>query len=287
MRNLVIVLIAIGSLCLGCSNDKGDGGTDSGTDGGLDASTLDAEDFGESDTGSPDAMLDQGANADAEPDMLPDAGGERGSVDLVWKVSGFDDTGDGCEAIDTATVELVAQARGAAGGEPIVSEPLDCADAAATVPLPVGDYDIRLDALDSDDRLLARSRTESVALSAEGDVAAPAEFAFMSGTFELSWELTEDGTGSPLTCEEAGVARIAVESTLADGSATLDDIFPCPDEVSSGELVVEPLPVGEYDVAVSMLDAGDNEVDRTTVQENIPTHGSVVNLGVFEFVLAP
>jgi hypothetical protein len=147
---------------------------------------------------------------------------------------------------DTVTFTVVTKRTDMPGS---FEDPFDCA-AGGAVKLNPGTYDLRVKATTAEADVFfgAEPVLEQTVEDLE-IVDLDFEFPADKGFFELSWTL-EMG-GSPVACEDVGAAEIEIVSTPSAGAATTD-VLPC----LYGGWQTSALDLGDYDVTVTLLDAG-------------------------------
>ena len=209
--------------------------------------------------------------------------GSDADIDILWTIDGEFDDGDGCATLGGNGVEVVTE-RVSTGARDIFI--FDCSAGGVTLNLPLGDYDVWANAIDGQDRLLGQSLTVEVDLNRSGELVELPELAFRNGHFTATWRLTDNDSGSPVSCSEVGVGGVSVLTTLAgSGGTAFDDIFGCPASAEQGDITTGSLPLGDYSVDLSVLESGTDEPlsDAVIKDGTIPRHRAVEDLGIYEF----
>jgi hypothetical protein len=164
---------------------------------------------------------------------------DMGWLDVAWNVD--PNCGSG------VTAEVVSELE---GGITYI-DLYDCVDGdGITAPLPAGDYLLWVNILDVGDNRIAQSFYDRVTVSPNTTTVVE-EFYILrdEAFFYASWELV-DQNDSPLTCAQFGADGVSILATLVGPNTATDDIFDCVD----GEGYTEPLPLGEYEIVVYLLD---------------------------------
>jgi hypothetical protein len=77
------------------------------------------------------------------------------------------------------------------------------------------------------------------------------------GVFRTTWTLTQNG--STVSCGDVGADGVSFLSTAASTNMGYDDVFNC--TALAGN--TSPLPLDDYQISVSVLDAQDNVLGQT------------------------
>ncbi len=165
----------------------------------------------------------------------------------------------------------------------------DCsAGIGRTDPLPLGDYTVYVEIIDAPevaDTLYAQSFSEVVSLNSPGEVVAvPFDILTSEAYLAATWTLLDAATQQPIDCANAGADAVSILATLVGPSGTgIDDIFDC----EAREGITSPLPLGDYEVVVSVLeDRGNREevLGQSMPRQAILNVGNeLVDLGNFQF----
>lgn len=203
--------------------------------------------------------------------------------DVHWNMTeGDSETAAACADYGIETIQVVSEP---VGGSQYI-DLYNCSDGYnATAPLPLGDYTVWVNALDSGDNLIAQSNSQASTLDLGGElVTLNFSFPVDGGFFALTWNLV-DQSDNALTCTEVVSGGVGVLSTVVGSSEAYDDLFDC----DVGEGVTAKLPVENYTVMVDILDTAEppgslgSSEPRTVAIE----YGNHLNdLGNFEFVFA-
>jgi hypothetical protein len=193
-----------------------------------------------------------------------------------------------------AGVDTIRTVSEPTGGAQII-DLFDCTDGVhETAPLPLGDYLVWTDAVDSTngDLLVAQSFSQEETLFDANPVGVDFTFPVDAGYLALTWTLTEDTTPpTALTCADVGGDGVSVLATEVGGSSTgYDEIFACTDG-SSGQISFDQrtaLPIMDYTVVVSLLDDQDNVLGMSEARSvGIDFGNELEDLGNFDFAFAP
>lgn len=150
-----------------------------------------------------------------------------------------------------------------------------------TDPLPSGRYVIWVDLHDRTDQLVAQSSARELLLGVGEQRALDYEISLDRGSFALTWSISE-GTRSS-SCAEVNAGEVRIASTLVrpDGTS-YDDFFACTD----GQAITPGLPLGEYRVAVSLVDGARASLHAPLVIDAALEFGNAfVDLGSIDFAL--
>jgi len=108
--------------------------------------------------------------------------------------------------------------------------------------------------------------------------AAPAEQAGASGRLALTWTVTDAG-GDPLNCRQAGADQVEVLATAAATGQAYSTRLDC--KAAAG--TTGSLPLGEYTVVVSLLQAHSGEaIARSKPHSAVVEEGATVDIGSFK-----
>jgi hypothetical protein len=208
------------------------------------------------------AMVDAGT-ADAGPM-------DQGTFDVTWSVD------PGCGAGD-----ILAEVIARIDGGPEYTERFDCTTGGATTSdLPAGDYTVRVDILDDQDALVARSTPQSVTLAA--DEVKPLAFHILrdAGFIAAAWQLVNEQDNEPMTCAEAGAVAVSILYFEVGNPTGYEDLFACED----GEGLTAPVHLGSYEAVISLQDESEVALGASTPQSFTLEWGhQTVDLGVFVF----
>jgi hypothetical protein len=214
--------------------------------------------------------------------------GEDSRVRVRWNlVAGDDNAPAACPpGVVTAAVvaEPVSDGDDTLGDGDEIYDLFDCVDGSGrTDALPSGRYDIWVDIYDDADRLVAQSGLQEVVLGVGEQRDLVYEISLDRGSFGLSWSIS-DGASST-TCAAVNGGEVWVASTLAGPSGTsFDDFFRCTD----GQAVTPGLPLGDYRVAVTLVDGVRLPLHQPLVLETALDFGNAfVDLGHIDFALEP
>jgi hypothetical protein len=158
----------------------------------------------------------------------------------------------------------------------------DCAAGSGrTASLPSGRYVIWVDIYDRAKDLVAQSGAQDVLLGAGEQRALEYEISLDRGSFGLTWSIS-DGVRAT-SCAAVNAADVQVASTVVGpGGTTYDDFFSCTD----GTAVTPGLPLGDYRVAVTLVDGARVSLHQPLIIESSLDFGNAfVDLGSVEFAL--
>ena len=170
-------------------------------------------------------------------------------------------------------------------GEQFVDE-FSCIDGAGTtMELPEGEYDVYINLFDDDNNLVAQSpliERNALGFDEPGLVELIVEFSIDRGAFELSWEI--EANGNSVACANTEANGIGIESTLvADTNEVQNDRLEC----SAGTGITRGLPVGNYDLSLTMR-SGDTPIGEALTRNADIEHGNHINLlDPFVFDITP
>ena len=204
--------------------------------------------------------------------------------DVRWTLtSGASDAAIDCASAGVATIKVTS--RGASVGDFV--DLFNCGDGYnSTALLPLDDYTVWIDALDSADGLVAQSNSQLSMLDVDQElVTLNFDFPVDGGFFALTWALLDDATNAALTCAEVVAGGVEVISTPVGGGGTgLSDIFDC----TAGEGVTDKLPIDTYTVVIELLESGTDLSLGTSIprEESIDYGNHLVDLGNFDFAFA-
>ncbi len=211
---------------------------------------------------------------------------DRPEIDVLWNVSGSSSDpaiADGCETLGASGVEVVTR-RQSTGA--IEIDVFDCSVGNVVIERRTGDYDLWVNAIDGEDRLMGGSIEEPVYLDTSSTYFEVPELGFQNGEFVAGWELYDDNDGQPRSCSEVGVGGLSILTTLAgDGGTAFDDIFDCPSNATYGDVYTDPLALGDYSVDVTVLDSADDSAlgEPEIKQGTLSSHRQREDLGIYEF----
>jgi len=201
--------------------------------------------------------------------------------DVHWTLTeGTSDTTAACADYGIDTIQVVSEPT--SGSQYI--DLYDCTDGYnSTAPLPLGDYTVWVNALDSSDAMVAQSNSEAATLDLGGElVTLNYDFPVDGGFFALTWNLV-DSSDNALTCADVYSGGVGVLSTIVGTSDAYDDTFNC----EAGQGVTDKVDIANYTVVVDILDEatppgslGSSEPRTVSID-----YGNQLNdLGNFEFV---
>lgn len=211
---------------------------------------------------------------------------EDSRVRVAWNlVAGGNNAPSACpRGVNTAAVvsEPIGDGDSTLGDGDEIYDLYDCvARGGQTGALPPGRYEIWVDIYDTSDRMVAQSRPRVVDLGV-GDVRDLIyEISLDHGSFGLSWTIS-DGVRS-LSCGQVSGSEVWVASALVGANGTsYDDFFRCVD----GKAVTPALPLGAYDVGVTLVDGARQAMHEPLVIESSLDWGNAfVDLGSVDFAL--
>jgi hypothetical protein len=192
-----------------------------------------------------------------------------GQFDVAWNLT------PGCGTLGV-TAEVTAQR---AGGQTYI-DLFDCsAGIGLTDPVPAGNYTVWVNILDASNNLVAQSFAVDVGLNDNQVVPLTFNILRDEAYIAASWEIVESGTDAPLSCAEVGADGVSILATLVGPNTATEDIFDC----DNGADMTDPLPLGDYEVIVYLLD--DEEVlgDSNPRSVALDWGNQVEDLGHFIF----
>jgi hypothetical protein len=206
-----------------------------------------------------------------------DGGGGAGFFDVGWTLD------PGCPAGAT-TAQVVSQ-RVNSAGDPIgsaIEDLFDCEDGSGiTAPLPLGDYDVSVNITDeSTNDLFAQSDIAEVLLDLGGETV-QVDFDILTDDafFSLGW-LINGEVPDATNCADALADGVSVIATLSGTTTATDDVFEC----EAGEDVTDPIPLGDYTISVSLINAAEEAIDVIDAfEESLEVGNEIVDLGEFDF----
>jgi hypothetical protein len=183
-------------------------------------------------------------------------------IDVSWTLES-DGAPAGCP-VGATTAAVNAQRDGS--GDPFV-DLFDCADGGGLADdLPLGTYRVWVDFTDSSGNVTyAQSEAADINLTVDGQIA-QADFTVDvdNGFFDVQWEIAGGGCAS-VACENG----VGVLSTHTSTTMGYDDKFNCEDG-ETGTVTTGALPIGDYVVVLSILDAQDASLgDSAEIQDSI------------------
>jgi hypothetical protein len=195
-------------------------------------------------------------------DAAVDASDAPGSIDVSWNLVS-DGVPAGCPAGAT-TAAVNAQRSGM--GAPYV-DLFDCADGVGVATdLPLDTYTVWVDFTDDTGNVTyAESQRQEITLSTPGQVAT-AQFTVDvdHGFFDVQWQIAGGGCAS--VPGENGVSVLATHTSTSMG---YDSAFDC-ETGERGIVTTGALPLGDYVVVLSILDAQDASLgDSPPIQDSI------------------
>jgi hypothetical protein len=220
-----------------------------------------------------------GSSTGDEPDaaVAADADTSPARVDVTWHIVSNEAPADCPAGATTATI--YAQRLGDA--EPF-ADIYDCsAGAGSATDLPAGDYTIWIELTDDGGATLyAESESATLNLSPGETPAADFVIDGTHGAFDVSWQLHTAG-GAATTCAAVtndGVSILQTNNTTTEGT---DDLWDCTAGEAPSVVTDEWLPIGDYTIAVSLLDATQASIgDAPTQLATIEYGNQFVDLGV-------
>jgi hypothetical protein len=187
---------------------------------------------------------------------------DTASINVSWNLVS-DGAPAGCPA--GATTAAVNAQRGGAGS-PFV-DLFDCADGAGFADdLPLDTYTVWVDFTDDSGNVTyAQSEAADVNLDTPGEQANAAFTVDVdNGFFDVQWEIAGGGCAS--VAGENGVGVLSTHTTTTMG---YDDKFNCEDG-ETGTVTTGALPIGDYEVILSILDAQDASLgDSALIPDSI------------------
>ena len=211
--------------------------------------------------------------SDDSGDDVPDG---TATINVAWSI---EDEGQDAECpIGATTAAFNSHLAGRA--DPFV-DLFDCADLAGVAEdLPAGDYDLWIDFTDdSGATLYGQSGIASVTLFDEDVADASFRVENFTGYFDISWTIS----GSNCVSSDGGVS---VLSTLAGTTLGIDDIFLCEDGESPAIATTGGLQMGDYVVAVALLNSEDQAIgDAPDVTARLADDETIVDLGTVTITL--
>jgi hypothetical protein len=209
-----------------------------------------------------------------------------GNLQVTWNLVAGDDNAPASCPPGVVTAAVVAEPVG--DGDEILGDGdeiydlFDCPDGSGrTGSLPAGQYVVWVDIYDRAGALVAQSGAQDVVLGAGEQRALMYEISLDRGSFGLTWSIS-DGVRAT-SCAAVNAGEVQVASTLAgpDGT-TYDDFFSCAD----GTAVTPGLPLGDYRVAVTLVDGARVSLHQPLViEESLDFGNAFVDLGNVEFAL--
>jgi hypothetical protein len=150
-----------------------------------------------------------------------------------------------------------------------------------TDPLPSGRYSIWVDVYNRAEQLVAQSSAQELVLGVGEQRALDYEISLDRGSFGLTWSIT-DGARST-SCADVNAGEVRVASTLVSPAGTsYDDFFLC----TAGQAITPGLPLGDYRLAVSLVDGARASLHAPLVIEAALEFGNAfVDLGSIDFAL--
>lgn len=212
--------------------------------------------------------------------------GEDSRVRVTWNlVAGGDNAPAACPpGVNTAAVvsEPINDGDSTIGDGDEIYDLFDCpARAGLTGALSPGRYEIWVNIYDTADRLVAQSSPQVVALGVGDERDIVYDISLDHGSFGLSWTIS-DGARS-LSCSQVNGSEVWVSSALVGpNGTTYDDFFRCVD----GQATTPALPLGAYDVGVTLVDGARQAMHEPFVIESSLDWGNAfVDLGSIDFAL--
>jgi len=189
-----------------------------------------------------------------------------------------------CAEAGVTTIRTVSEPTGGAQ----IIDLFDCVNGQQeTAPLPIADYLVWTEALDSSDALVAQSFASEESIFDTNPVGVDFRYPVDIGWFGFTWTLTNATVTpeQPLTCAEFGGDGVMISAIPVNGTGTgpeiPPEIFNCTDGVATTTVT---MPLQEYDIVVSLIDATNRELGRSDVRREVLTFGNqLVDLGNFDF----
>lgn len=202
--------------------------------------------------------------------FVTDDGGETATIDVAWTLED-----GGCDGpVNTATINALLD-----GDSTPYKDIYDCADGGGvTSDLPLGSYTVWVDLTDgSGGQLMAQSESYETDLVTDGQLGT-ADFLInvTNGFFDVGWSFSGGATCATAVGED-GVSVLSTE--VGNPSGAFDDIFDCED----GFGVTAPIPVGDYTVAVAVIDASGASLGSAPTEQKSIDHGN--EFEVFDVVI--
>ena len=212
--------------------------------------------------------------------------GEDSRVRVTWNlVEGADNAPSACpRGVVTAAVvsEPINDGDSTIGDGDEIYDLFDCAARIGqTGALPAGRYEVWVDIYDTADRLVAQSSSQVVDLGMGEQRDIVYDISLDHGSFGLGWTIS-DGRRS-LSCSQVNGQEVWVASALVGpNGTTYDDFFQCVD----GQAVTAALPLGAYDVGVTLVDGARQAMHEPLVIEaSLDWGNAFVDLGSIDFAL--
>lgn len=204
-------------------------------------------------------------------------------VGATWQIKHFASGAEiGCPpGFDTAALyNQPLDTNGNEVGQPII-DLFDCtANAGRSAALPPTSYETWIEITTHDNSSVYAKSVPAFVDVTDVDLTYNTDIYDDAGYFGMAWTLVGKNSGSPLTCEQAGVtgASSGVEMLInVTGTMTMDmDQFPCDDYQG----VSKAYPEGSYTVAVDAFTSAGQVSDSVTKDNQTITGPNVVtNLG--------
>jgi hypothetical protein len=229
--------------------------------------------------GGPDVPDAGDVDAGADPDAGPTG---TATVNATWSI-----VNDGSVAacpVGATTAAILALREG--DTTPYI-DAYDCeTGAGAAADLPAGTYDIWIDVTDTTGATLY-AESEAVTITLADDATVSADFIIdaYNGFWDVSWTLHNAG-GSATTCAAVTNDGVSILSTNSSTNDALDSIWNCTDGEAPGFVTNDPVPVGDYVVSVSLLNAAQDAIGAAPDIVTSIEHGNqFVDLGVLDITL--
>jgi hypothetical protein len=197
----------------------------------------------------PDAGVDPDAN-DPDPDAAPPEG--TGAISFTWNLH---DNGAAATCPAGAAATLVSLHEGET-----YRDIYDCVDGAGTAfDLPIGAYGeyTAWVEIGVGSNLVAMSESVDVVLEDGETVQTVFDIDIANGYFDVSWTIA----GS--SCAAVADDGVSILSTLIGTTTGLEDIFNCTDGEAPNVATTAGIPIGDYVVVASILDANQNAIGQS------------------------
>jgi hypothetical protein len=147
--------------------------------------------------------------------------------------------------------------------------------------LPLGDYTVWVDFTDDSGAVLyAQSEAVNITLDTDGEVAtANFRVDMYNGFFDISWEIAGG------SCASVTNDGVSVLSTLSGTTEGIDDVFSCSDGEAPAIATTGALLIGDYVIAVALLDNDLAIGEAPEIQESIAFGNEFVDLGTVTITL--
>lgn len=183
---------------------------------------------------------------------------DDGEFDVAWIVDSADENRNPVEVICPAEYDVQFVAATSDLNNPDYDILFNCdANRGLTGSIRAGSYDTFVNVLDRNGDLVAQSAVQSVTVPLDTVVELDFRFYLDQGTFGFAWELVNGANQvEPCNVDES----VTAVSTLSANELPFEDIYNC----DAGDPISGLLPVGDYTIALQLLDALDQPVDGAT-----------------------